>query len=230
MGLTFTSSQSEICAYVDADFASDYTMPVQQINAAQQENTKIAEVVSEIDLKEEIYAKHKSTSGCLIQAYGNSIAWLCRKQPAITTSTTEAEFVAVAESSSLIIFIKEITSEIYSSTGKPVTIYEDNVSTSTLLKSIFHHGKLKHLALRVLKVKELIWQNIVRIRQIATTDQIADIFTKPLQTDAFLRLRRKLLGTLTPTMEDQPSLQGPGVHNLGNNKATSAEIRVQLIN
>ncbi len=207
MGLTFASSESEISAYVDADFASDYTMPVQQIDAA---NAETAEVISESDLKEEIYAKHKSTSGCLIQAYGNSVAWLCRKQPAITTSTMEAEFVAVAESSSLIIFIREITAEIHNSTSKPVTIYEDNVSTSTLLKSIFHHGKLKHLVLRILKVKELIWQNIVRINQIATKDQIADIFTKRLQTDTFLRLRGKLLGTLTPTMEDQPSLQGPG--------------------
>ncbi len=208
MGLTFTSSESEICAYVDADFASDYTLRVPHHDATQQENEPAAEIVSEEHLKEEMYEKHKSMSGCLIQAYGNSVAWLCRKQPAITTSTTEAEFVAVAESSSLIIFIKEITSEIYNSTSRPVTIYEDNISTSTLLKSIFHHGKLKHLALRVLRVKELIWRNIIHIRQIPTANQIADIFTKPLQTDAFLRLRRRLLGITTPMVKEEPIRPG----------------------
>ncbi len=209
MGLTFTSSESEICAYVDADFASDYTLRVPNHDTTQQENEPAADIVSEEHLKEEMYEKHKSTSGCLIQAYGNSVAWLCRKQPAITTSTTEAEFVAVAESSSLIIFIKEITSEIYNSSSKPVTIYEDNISTSTLLKSIFHHGKLKHLALRVLRVKELIWRNIVNIQQIPTADQIADIFTKPLQTDAFLRLRQKLLGLKMETVKGEPNLSDP---------------------
>ncbi len=196
MGLTFMSSEADICAYVDADFASDYTLPFSAYTTHEEGNEQQTMEISEDTLKTEIYGKHKSTSGCLIQAYGNSVAWLCRKQPAITTSTTEAEFVAVAESSSLIVFIKEITSEIYPTIEKPVTIYEDNVSTATLLKSVFHHGKLKHLALRVLRVKELIWQNVIRILTISTADQIADILTKPLQTDTFVRLRQRLLGTV----------------------------------
>ncbi len=148
---------------------------------------------SDSDLQR-ICNRYKSTTGCIIQLYGNPIAWLCRKQPAITTSTTESEFVAVAEASTLIIFLRELTLEIHPSFPKTTTIYEDNLSTTTLLRSIFHHGKLKHLALRVLRVKELIWEKLIQILPINTSDQIADILTKPLPKDSFARLRTLILG------------------------------------
>ncbi len=166
------------------------------------------EEISDSQLLAEIYDKHKSTSGCLIQAYGNSVAWLCRKQPAITTSTTETEFVAVAESSSIILFLKEITVELTRQAQPPIRVYEDNISTATLLKSIFHHGKLKHLALRILRVKELIWKGEITIVPISTVHQIADILTKPLQTDVFLRLRPTLLGTQTQSAQTRVGDRG----------------------
>ncbi len=202
-GLTFTSSEPDICAYVDADFASDYT------SSTSAPDTPTS--VPEQELQTEIYDKHKSTSGCFIKAYGNAVAWLCRKQPSITTSTTEAEFVAVAESASLIIFLKEITTEISRQREtQPVKVYEDNISTATLLKSIFHHGKLKHLALRILRVKELVWKKELQIVPVPTKDQVADILTKPLQTDVFLRLRPKLLGsTEHGTTEVNGVVRGP---------------------
>ncbi len=104
--------ESNICAYVDADFASDYTFLPAEPTCTKLKGKGSPDVVGENDLQTEVWEKHKSTSGCLVQAYRNSVAWVCRKQPAITTSTTEAEFVAVAESSSLITFLKEITMEI----------------------------------------------------------------------------------------------------------------------
>ncbi len=123
--------------------------------------------------------------------YGNPVAWLCRKQPVITTSTTEAEFVAVAEASTLIVFLRELTLEIQLSFPSIVTIYEDNLSTTTLLRSLFHHGRLKHLALRFLRVKELVWSETVPID---IQHQLADIFTKPLSAESFQRLRPFVLG------------------------------------
>ncbi len=197
LALTFHSSESSICAYIDADFASDYTFSSTKLIHANMSDQWNPESVCKWDLQTEIYEKRKSTLGCLIQAYGNSVAWVCRKQLAITTSTTEAEFVAMAESLSLIIFLKEITMEISQQAMPLIEVYEDSISTATLLRLIFHHRKLKHLALQILRVKELIWKKEIEIVPVSTLHQISDILTKPLQTNAFLHLRPRLLRTKT---------------------------------
>ncbi len=189
LGLTFRSKGTDLTAFVDADFGSDISV----LHSSHRSNEETTPIPTDSDLKQ-ISNRYKSTTGCIIQLYGNPIAWLCRKQPAITTSTTESEFVAVAEASTLIIFLRELTLEINPSFPPTATIYEDNLSTTTLLRSLFHHGKLKHLALRFLRVKELIWNKLIQILPIRTSDQVADILTKPLPKDLFVHLRKLTLG------------------------------------
>ncbi len=130
MGLRFSSVGSDLVAYVDADFGSDvatsfgaHNDPVETFNFSQDSDPVLRKISN----------KFKSTTGCLVQLYGNPIAWLCRKQPAITTSTTEAEFVAVAEASTLITFLRELTLEVEPNFPSTVSVYEDNLSTTTLL-------------------------------------------------------------------------------------------------
>ncbi len=152
LGLTFRSTSADTCAFVDADFASDYSSIPSDQTSHNQLRLLQEEQISDCTLKAEIYDRHKSTTGCVIQAYGNTIAWLCRKQPAITTSMMEADFVVVAESSSLILFLRQLMAEVSTvEDTPPIRVYEDNISTATLHKSIFHHGRLKHLAPRILK-------------------------------------------------------------------------------
>ncbi len=191
LGLTFSSHQTTLSAFVDADFGSDAA----DLNYSTKTGTEIVDFTSPpTATQKELCNRYKSTTGCLITLYGNSIAWLCRKQPAITTSTTESEFVAVAEASVLILFIRELTLEIAPDFPSTVSVFEDNLSTTTLLRSLFHHGRLKHLALRFLKVKELVWNSILRILPVKSKDQLADILTKPLPVDMFVHIRSFVLG------------------------------------
>ena len=46
---------------------------------------------------------------------------------------------------------------------------------------------------RHFKIRELVLDAILRIQYIASADNIADIFTKPLDKKSFLPLRTKLL-------------------------------------
>ncbi len=195
MGLSFSSIREDLVAYVDADFGSD----VATLFDARSDQVQTFDFSPKPDpLLKKISNRFKSTTGCLVQLYGNSVAWLCRKQPAITTSTTEAEFVAGAEASTLITFLRELTLEIQPNFPATVNVYEDNLSTTTLLRSIFHHGRLKHLALRFLRVKELIWNRTLKIIPVDTQNQLADVFTKPLPSESFVRLRPAVLGLQEP--------------------------------
>ena len=44
-----------------------------------------------------------------------------------------------------------------------------------------------------LKVRELVEEAAIRVKYIATSDNVADIFTKPLEKKEFLKLRAKLM-------------------------------------
>jgi len=54
------------------------------------------------------------------------------------------------------------------------------------------HGlfkRAKHIDTRVWRLREMVKTGIIELRKIATTLQIADVFTKSLPTDQFIRLR-----------------------------------------
>ncbi len=108
--------------------------------------------------------------------------------------------MAVVEASTLITFLRELTLEIQPNFPATVSVYEDNLSTTTLLRSIFHHGRLKHLALRFLRVKELIWNRTLKIIPVDTQNQLADVFTKPLPSESFIGLRPAVLGLQEPVV------------------------------
>ncbi len=133
-GLTFSSNGRNLAAFVDADFGSDSLRQEPTLK----HTTEIVDFSARPDNRQRSTCnKDKSMTNCFITLYGSPIAWLCRKQPAITTSITESEFVAVAEASSLIIFLRELTLEIESTFPSAVPIRENNLSTTTLLQSLF---------------------------------------------------------------------------------------------
>ena len=54
------------------------------------------------------------------------------------------------------------------------------------------HSKTKHIAIKYHFLRELVHDKEVKLEYVNTTEQIVDIFTKPLPKDAFLYLRSKL--------------------------------------
>ncbi len=208
MGLNFGSSKSGLEAFIDADFGSDF--PVQL--------TGEVDKYSNVQFEQRQYEKFKSTTGCLVALYGNPISWICRKQTLLTTSTTEAEYIAVADSSSQILFLYQLTCELFPSSITSVSIHEDNLSTTKLLQSVYNHGKLKHLILKYLKVKELIWSGVFKMVRVSSKDQLADILTKPLQVDRFEPLRDRILRRQQNCIHGSPSSAcscvGPNIASL----------------
>ncbi|KAL6347708.1 hypothetical protein AAG906_026237 [Vitis piasezkii] len=73
------------------------------------------------------------------------------------------------------------------------TVYCDNSSTIKLSKNPVMHGRCKHIDVRFHFLRELTKDGTVEMVHCHTQEQVADIMTKPLKLDAFLKLR-DLLG------------------------------------
>ena len=89
----------------------------------------------------------KSTSGGC-QFLGSSlVSWSSRKQHCVALSTTEAEYIAMGESVSQLLWMIH-TLEDYGLSYKGVQVLCDNISTINLTKNPVHHSRTKHIEVR----------------------------------------------------------------------------------
>lgn len=142
----------------------------------------------------------RSTSGYAFILSDAAVAWSSRKQPIVTLSTTEAEFVADAACTCQLVWMKRILKRISYNGGASPTIFCDNSSTIKLEKNPVMHGKSKHIDVRFHFLRDLVNEGTVQLKFCGTQDQIADVFTKPLKLETFQELRKKL------GVCDEPSL------------------------
>ena len=136
-----------------------------------------------------------STSTYVFYLSNNSspVCWKTRKQPIVAQSTTEAEYVALAEAVKQSIWL----SHLMFSLGKqqrevPSIIYEDNRGAISLAKNPGNHGKTKHIMLRYHAVRDAVERREVKIEYRHTGEMIADGLTKSLTSDKIVKLTRQL--------------------------------------
>ncbi len=66
---------------------------------------------------------------------------------------------------------------------KPGVMKVDSREAITLMKNTKDHGKIKHIDICHHYIQELVQSGTVTIKQITSTDNVADLFTKPLPCD-----------------------------------------------
>jgi peroxiredoxin family protein len=122
-----------------------------------------------------------------------AISWSSKKQPVVSLSTTEAEFIAAASSACQVVWINRILKSLNQTQHTPTKVYCDNISAIKLSKNPVMHGRNKHIDIRFHFLRELVKDGSVELITCSTTEQVANILTKPLKLDVFLKMR-KLLG------------------------------------
>ncbi|KAJ8751551.1 hypothetical protein K2173_016789 [Erythroxylum novogranatense] len=134
----------------------------------------------------------KSTSGYVFLMNGSAVAWSSKKQPIVTLSTTEAEFVAAAGCACQAVWMRRILKELGYTQKGCTTVMCDNSSAIKLSKNPVLHGRSKHIDVRFHFLRNLTKDGAIEMVHCGTHDQIADLLTKPLKLDAFKKLREQL--------------------------------------
>lgn len=135
----------------------------------------------------------RSTSGYVFLLSGGAVAWSSKKQSVVTLSTTEAEYVAAVACACQSIWMKRVLNSLGFSSCKCVKILCDNSSSIKLSKNPVLHGRTKHIDVRFHFLRDLVKEGVVELVHCGTSDQVADIMTKPLKLESFLKFR-DLLG------------------------------------
>ncbi|GAA0153908.1 transmembrane signal receptor [Lithospermum erythrorhizon] len=134
----------------------------------------------------------KSTSGYVFKFSSGAVAWTSKKQPIVSLSTTEAEFIAAAVCTCQAIWMQRILKELGHDGEKCINIKCDNSSTIKLSKNPVMHGMSKHIDVRYHFLRNLTKKGVITLVHCGTVDQVADIMTKTLKTDSFIKLRDAL--------------------------------------
>lgn len=134
----------------------------------------------------------KSTTGYIIFFCGGPISWGSRKQPIVSLSSTEAEYIAAAECVKELLYLKTV---IYELTGSEVEIELniDNQSAITMIKTGQFNRRSKHIDVRYHFINEKVREGYLKIKYCATENQLGDILTKPLGKTKFEYLKGQFL-------------------------------------
>jgi hypothetical protein len=134
----------------------------------------------------------KSTSGYVFLLSGAAVSWSSKKQLVVTLSTTEVEFIAAASCACQGIWLRRILDEVKYTQQGPTMLFCDNNSTIKLSKNSVLHGRSKHIDVRFHFLRDLTKEGVVELCYCKSDEQIADILTKPLKADSFMKLRALL--------------------------------------
>ena len=134
----------------------------------------------------------KSTSGFVFMMGGGAVSWASKKQPIVTLSTTEAEFVAAAYGACQAVWMRNVIEEIGFKQGEGTILFCDNSSTIKLSKNLVLHGRSKHIHVRYHFLRELVNEGTIQLEYCSTGDQLSDIMTKAVKLETFEKLRGRM--------------------------------------
>ncbi|KAL0457719.1 UNVERIFIED_CONTAM: Retrovirus-related Pol polyprotein from transposon RE1 [Sesamum latifolium] len=131
----------------------------------------------------------KSTTGFVFYFGENAISWCSKKQPIVTLSTCDSEYVATTAGTCHAIWLRRLLSKLYYAQDGATKIMVENKSTIALAKNPVFHDRSKHIDVRFHFIRDCVANKEIEMEYVKTLDQVADIFIKALKKDRFQQLR-----------------------------------------
>jgi hypothetical protein len=157
------------------------------------EASKILGVYGCIDASYGVHNDMKSHSGCIIGIGKGPVYAKSGVQKLNTKSSSEAELVALSDHTNQVIWTRNFLLDQGYDVGAS-KVYQDNQSTIAMVKNgRSNSARTRHIAIRFYFVADRVASKEISVEYMRTGDMVADILTKPLQGQLFIRLRELLL-------------------------------------
>ncbi|KAJ3554331.1 hypothetical protein NPX13_g10642 [Xylaria arbuscula] len=125
----------------------------------------------------------KSSQAYVMKLFGGVIGWRANKQDTVTTSTTEAELLALAQAAKEAMFVSRLIKELgVTLDSQQITLQCDNQQTIGLLKKEVStlKTKLRHVDIHNHWLRQEVQRETLDVTYVPTGDMIADGLTKAL--------------------------------------------------
>ena len=126
---------------------------------------------------------HHSTSSYIFQLGDAVISWNSKKQSNVTTSSSEAEYIALAHGTKQALWLCYLTRDISMFNGgdPPTTeLFSDNTAAIAIAREARFHGRSRHISTHFHFMHECVEDGTFDITHVPTAEMLANRLTKPL--------------------------------------------------
>ena len=133
-----------------------------------------------------------SISGYCYSLSSGVISWSSKKQRVTANSSCYPEYIALHHSGKELIFLRELLEGLGHSFPMSTPLYCDNNAAQILTGDASNHANVKHIHVKYHTIHDIMEEELCHVIHIRSSDNVADIFTKPLTRDAFECFRTAL--------------------------------------
>uniref|UniRef100_A0A2N9GUY8 Integrase catalytic domain-containing protein n=1 Tax=Fagus sylvatica TaxID=28930 RepID=A0A2N9GUY8_FAGSY len=134
----------------------------------------------------------RSTTGFCFFLGDSLISWRSKKQHIVSRSSTEAEYRALADTTSELLALRWLLEDMGVTHSSPTVIHCDNRSAIQIAHNDVFHERTKHIEIDCHLVRHHLSAGILHLLPVSSSDQTADIFTKTFPPGRFRDLVSKL--------------------------------------
>ena len=135
-----------------------------------------------------------SIAGFVIYLMGVPICWKSKGMKSVTLSSSEAEYVALAEAAKEVKFVYQVLQSMGMKIKTPIIVRVDNVGAIFIAENVAVSQRTKHIDVKYRFVQEFVMDGFLRIIFVRTADNHADIFTKNVSGDLHDKHCEHLIG------------------------------------
>ena len=124
-----------------------------------------------------------STTGYTFILSEGTIAWATQKQRTVALSSTEAEYMALTETSKHAQWTVSLLQQLSFNLDLPIDIFTDSEGTQAIAANNVYHKRTKHIDIKYHYIREKIMDGTVCVNEVGSKNNLADVFTKPITRD-----------------------------------------------
>jgi hypothetical protein len=134
----------------------------------------------------------RSISGYCYNLGTGVVSWSSHKQRTVADSLCYAEYIALHDASHEAIFLRQLLQGLGHAASNPTPIHCDNHAVSIIAEDHVWHSRIKHIHVKYHHVRDLVASKDITVICVRSSENTADIMTKPLTKTDFCRLRGSL--------------------------------------
>jgi hypothetical protein len=135
----------------------------------------------------------RSTYGVFITFLNAPFLWILRRQLAVAASMCHAEYMALGTAMQQTLWVRHLLRDVLRKDFVG-NLFCDNQSAVHVATDDSSNKRTRHTDRDFYITNESLFQKKTTLTWVPTKDQLADIFTKSLGNDSFVRLRTQVLG------------------------------------
>jgi hypothetical protein len=122
---------------------------------------------------------YHSTSGYVFLLANAAISWCSRKQKTVAQSTTQAEYMALAEAANQAAWYQSFLMELGYEVSDPIPLHGDNKGAVDLALNPVTGRRSKHIPIKHHAIREYVEEGLIDLIRTPTNEMLADGLTKP---------------------------------------------------